>query len=66
MPDGLSLLPALKRAVRTSIRQVQGSKQRDVALVWRGTSRRFERPRFYPTTSMPPLRICCQICQMTR
>jgi hypothetical protein len=36
MPDNQSLLPALKRAVRTSIQRLHGSRQRDVALVWRG------------------------------
>jgi hypothetical protein len=36
MPDSQSLIPALKRAVRTSIGHLHGSKQRDVALVWRG------------------------------
>jgi hypothetical protein len=30
------LFPALKRAVRISMASVQDSKQRDVALVWRG------------------------------
>jgi hypothetical protein len=36
MLDSQSLFPALKRAVRTSMGQVQGAKQRDVAFVWRG------------------------------
>jgi hypothetical protein len=36
MPDSQSLFPALKRAVRTSMTAAHGSKQRDVALVWRG------------------------------
>lgn len=36
MPDGLSLSPTLKQAVKTSLQRAKGSRQRDIALVWRG------------------------------
>jgi hypothetical protein len=36
MLDSQTLFPALKRAVRTSMAEVQGAKQRDVVLIWKG------------------------------
>lgn len=36
MPDGLSLSPTLQQAVKTSLQRAKSSRQRDIALVWRG------------------------------